>query len=231
MRRLLLSLTALAAFAAASPASADVIIDTRGLGGTGTNVVFNSFDPTLGLVLGTLNGQNNEIVRFQDRSFDPLFSGTAGGGGNAIKLFNTRDLDIQVFDATNTIQLGTTRDVFSLKGTGSLFINVTTQELDGSFKTTLFGSLTDAAYQLSTTAQSGFDLQAINGEIISDVDVYVVGGLGTRITDFEHFRIDVTPLAAVPEASTWAMMIIGFLGVGGLAMRKRRREGHAFRVA
>jgi len=230
MRRLLLAATALIALAA--PASADIILDTTGIGGTGTNVVFNSFDPTLGLVLGTLNGQNNEIVRFQDRSFDPLFSGTAGGGGNAIKLFNTRDLDIQVFDATNTIQLGTTRDVFSLKGTGSLFINVTTQELDGSFKTTLFGSLTDAAYQLSTTAQSGFDLQAINGEIISDVDVYVVGGLGTRITDFEHFRIDVTPLAnAVPEASTWAMMILGFLGVGGLAMRKRRREGHAFRVA
>jgi hypothetical protein len=220
MRRLLLSLTALAAFAAASPANADVVIDTRGLGGTGTN----SFDPTLGLVLGTLNGQNNEIVRFQDRSFDPLFSGTAGGGGNAIKLFNTRDLDIQVFDATNTVQLGTTRDVFSLKGTGSLFINVTTQELDGTFKTTLFGSLTDAAYQLSTTAQSGYDLQAINGEIISDVDVYVVGGLGTRITDFEHFRIDVTPLAAVPEASTWAMMILGFLGVGGLAMRRKGKQ-------
>jgi hypothetical protein len=230
MRKLLFATAALLALSGA--AKADVIIDTRGLGGTGTNVVFNSFDPTLGLVLGTLNGQNNEIVRFQDRSFDPLFSGTAGGGGNAIKLFNTRDLDIQVFDATNTIQLGTTRDVFSLKGTGSLFINVTTQELDGTFKTTLFGSLTDAAYQLSTSAQSGFDLQAINGEIISDVDVYVVGGLGTRITDFEHFRIDVTPLAnAVPEPATWAMMIIGFFGIGGLAMAKRRREGHAFRVA
>ena len=229
MRKLLFATAALLALSGA--AQADVVIDTRGLGGTGTNVVFNSFDPTLGLVLGTLNGQNNEIVRFQDRSFDPLFSGTAGGGGNAIKLFNTRDLDIQVFDATNTIQLGTTRDVFSLKGTGSLFINVTTQELDGSFKTTLFGSLTDAAYQLSTTAQSGSDLQAINGEIISDVDVYVVGGLGTRITDFEHFRIDVTPLAAVPEPATWAMMILGFFGIGGLAMAKRRREGHAFRIA
>ena len=39
-------------------------------------------------------------------------------------------------------------------------------------------------------------------------------------------------VGAVPEASTWAMMILGFFGVGGLAMAKRRREGgHAFRVA
>ena len=37
-------------------------------------------------------------------------------------------------------------------------------------------------------------------------------------------------IAAVPEASTWAMMILGFFGVGGLALRKRRREGHAFRL-
>ena len=37
--------------------------------------------------------------------------------------------------------------------------------------------------------------------------------------------------AAVPELSTWLMMIIGFVGVGGLAMRKRNGEGFSFRVA
>ena len=52
------------------------------------------------------------------------------------------------------------------------------------------------------------------------------------INDFEHFRIDAAPIptAAVPEASTWAMMILGFLGVGGLAMSKRRNENHPFRL-
>ena len=34
-------------------------------------------------------------------------------------------------------------------------------------------------------------------------------------------------VAAVPEASTWAMMILGFFGIGGLAMAKKRREGGA----
>ena len=38
-------------------------------------------------------------------------------------------------------------------------------------------------------------------------------------------------VAAVPEVSTWVMMIAGFFGIGGLAMAKKRREGHAFRLA
>jgi hypothetical protein len=35
---------------------------------------------------------------------------------------------------------------------------------------------------------------------------------------------------AIPEASTWAMMVLGFLGVGFVAYR-RRGQGLAFRVA
>jgi hypothetical protein len=30
------------------------------------------------------------------------------------------------------------------------------------------------------------------------------------------------PIASVPEPSTWAMMILGFLGVGALAYRQRK---------
>jgi hypothetical protein len=30
------------------------------------------------------------------------------------------------------------------------------------------------------------------------------------------------PIAAVPEASTWAMMILGFAGVGFMAYRRRQ---------
>jgi len=45
----------------------------------------------------------------------------------------------------------------------------------------------------------------------------------------DSFFLNPTPQAAVPELSTWMMMIVGFLGLGGLAMRKR--EGAAFRIA
>jgi hypothetical protein len=42
--------------------------------------------------------------------------------------------------------------------------------------------------------------------------------------------IDFTVTAAVPEPATWAMMILGFCGVGFIAYRQRRR-GTMFRLA
>lgn len=46
------------------------------------------------------------------------------------------------------------------------------------------------------------------------------------------FLIDDIAITAVPEASTWAMMIFGFLGIGFLAYRgKSARGGVGFRIA
>jgi len=222
MRRLLLAATALIALAA--PASADIILDTTGIGGTGTNVVFNSFDPLTHTVLGRLNGQNNEIVRFVDLSGDAGFFGS--GGGNAIKIVNTADLDISVFDATNTTQLSITRSVFSLVGEGSVFFTALALEADGSTQPFLFTN-GGAGYELKN-GQNGFDFSAINGERILDIDLYIrdcssgTCVAGGRITDFEHFRLDISPqVAAVPEIGTWAMLILGFAGIGTMAMRRK----------
>jgi len=66
-----------------------------------------------------------------------------------------------------------------------------------------------------TTAIIAFD---DNGAPDSDYDDLVV-----RIT------LSGGTLTAVPEASTWAMMILGFLGVGFVAYR--RRENSALRLA
>jgi len=220
MRKLLLVTTALLALSAL-PAKAEITFDTTGLGGTGTNVIFSSiFDNRL--ILGRLNGQNDEVVRFRDLTptQDPNNPFTGAANGNDIKIFNTEDLDISVFNSTNLTQLGVTRDVFSVKGDGTLFLRVTALETDGTFKDFFLS-------QELTSGQNGFDIQAVNGEKIWDVDLRVVGG---RITDFEHFRIDVAPaVAAVPELSTWFMMILGFAGVGLVSLRKR--EGTPFRLA
>jgi len=211
MRRLLLAATTLIALAA--PASADIILDTTGLGGTGNNVIFSSIIDNR-LILGRLNGQNEEVVRFRDLTptQDPNAPFTGATNGNDIKIFNTVDLDITVFDRDNLAQLGVTRDIFSIKGDGTLLIRVTALETDGTFKDFNFS-------QELTRGQNGFDFRAINGEFIWDVDLRVVGG---SIKDFEHFRIDVAPqVAAVPEASTWMMLIAGFAGVGLMARRRK----------
>ena len=224
MRKLLLSVTALLALSGA--AKADIVLDTTGQGGTGNNVIFSSIASS-NLVLGKLNGQNDEVVRFFDRSGSQGFSGATNG--NDIKIINTLDLDVTVFDKTNSVQLGVTRDIFSIKGTGSLFIHAIALEADGTFKDFFFLN-GGAGYDLGNgNQQNGFDFKAINGEAIWDLDLYV--SAGGKINDFEHFRIDVAPqVAAVPETSSWIMMILGFAGVGGLAMRKRR-QGQQLRLA
>jgi len=215
MRKLLALATTAVLLAMAAPAKADIIIDTTGQGGTGNNVIFSSIANS-SLILGRLNGQNNEFVRFRDLSGNGAFSGAANG--NDIKIVNTSDLDITVFDSNNLIQLGVTRDIFSIKGTGTMFFHVTALEADGTFQTFNFGG-----YTLGS-GQNGFDFQAINGERIWDMDLVNIGG---TISDFEHFRIDVAPFAAVPGPIAGAGLpglIAACFMLFGLNKRRRQRQ-------
>jgi hypothetical protein len=49
---------------------------------------------------------------------------------------------------------------------------------------------------------------------------------GSNAFEVSNFQVN-----AVPEASTWAMMVLGFLGLGFLGYRKSSSTGSAFRVA
>ncbi len=55
-------------------------------------------------------------------------------------------------------------------------------------------------------------------------DSVVLGSVGQNSFEFDN----ITTVAAVPEASSWAMMIIGFLGVGLLAYRRRGEKAIRF---
>ena len=79
--------------------------------------------------------------------------------------------------------------------------------------------------------ESFFELNASNGEVITGLEIIDTGG---SISDFEHYRIDtaaIPTVAAVPEPSTWAMMILGFCGIVVMGAKRRRYGERAFRVA
>jgi hypothetical protein len=66
--------------------------------------------------------------------------------------------------------------------------------------------------------------------------VSFVADVGTDTLDFVitdtgpplAFRFEVGQVSAVPEPATWAMMILGFLGVGFVAYRRKSNPGFRF---
>ena len=60
-----------------------------------------------------------------------------------------------------------------------------------------------------------------SGEIIESVTVTTDLTGGFNEIKQESFGFDVAPAAAVPEISTWGMMLLGFCTVGMFGMRKR----------
>jgi hypothetical protein len=206
MKKLLLFTAAILPLATAG-AKADVILDPH-LSGTGDNVVFDSFSGST--AIGRFNGMNQGIVDFTDLSGNPAFIGAANG--NDIKISNTNDLQITVFNNAGTQVLDTSTQVFSLKGSGDVVAFV--QATDGLF-----------TFDLGTIngAQSGFTLTAFNNETMSQLTLVDTGG---TITDYEHYRIDVA--AAVPGPIVGAGFPgAAFASLGMLWFQRNRKRRFA----
>jgi hypothetical protein len=61
-------------------------------------------------------------------------------------------------------------------------------------------------------------VSAIGGETFSSLGFASTGNLSS----VEQVRVDIAGVApAVPESATWAMMVLGFVGVGFMAYRRR----------
>jgi hypothetical protein len=212
MKKLLLS-TAMA-LAIVGPASADVMLENK-LSGTGDNVIFNSLVGNL--ALGSFNGQHVGFVHFDDLGLNPLF--TAAANGNDIKIANTNNLSVEVFDAFNLLVVGTQTQVFSLKGTGDVTAFITAVDQFGNVEPVKQFDLG----VIDPNAQSGFTFTAYNGEIMTKMVLVDVGG---QINDYEHYRIDVAAVA-VPGPVVGAGLpgiFAACVGLWGLAMRRRKRN-------
>src|SRR6185437_6261913 len=89
---------------------------------------------------------------------------------------------------------------------------------------TSFGCRTNCGYnetwQIGTSGQFTSVLQALNGGALSSHDFVVITSPAAHVV--YQFAADPA-VAAVPEPSTWDMMILGFAGVGFVASRRRKR--------
>ena len=198
----------------AAPASATVVIGTgAGAVQPEENLLFNN-NPANGTTVAGVTNQTNTSVSITGGE-------TLVGNGGQARL-ETAD--------------GLVNTTFTFNGlTGqSLGIDLTNPTL--AFSQTEFrifvgdGTATEATLTFRDTAgtqfQNTFDIpsngffnaQAVDGQ---QIDYFSIAANGS-FQDVRQVRIGgVATMAVVPEPASWALMILGFGGVGGLMRRQR----------
>jgi hypothetical protein len=105
-----------------------------------------------------------------------------------------------------------------------------TQTVDGTTFTTTSGDV--SSISLSGTTLTNIDASTTkSGLTLTEpdlVDIPLTYTLGVPFTEFGNIVVTNT-VTAVPEPSTWAMMILGFCGLGFLSYR--RKSQMAFNAA
>jgi hypothetical protein len=190
--------------ASAFAAQATIVFSTGG-GGTGENVLF-----TNSVIAGnTLTTQTNAGTGILFTSDEPL---VANGGQTGLTA-SDGNIDSLSWTLTNSL-LGYTTAIFRVDpsatgGATALTITGTDQFVGGTFTQTL-----------SIVPSGFFTVTALGNELITSISFTANGQLDL----VDQVRLGgVTTIAAVPEPATWAMIILGFAGVGFLAYRRQGR--------
>lgn len=158
----------------------------------------------------------------------PTVAGTVGIGGPLVTFSSTQgNLSTKpgaatVFIANHAALTNLTFEILS--GFTSAEFNLE-NGTSGSF----YVSLTDSGGEMFTQT-----LSKLQGSNIFDIigpagTVYTSGTLtstrGGGFTDLKQLRVvPAVTTSAVPEPDTWALMLLGFCGIGG-ALRRRRHTG------
>ncbi|ANW02305.1 hypothetical protein LMTR13_21150 [Bradyrhizobium icense] len=112
--------------------------------------------------------------------------------------------------------LGFTANVFNINDLTATLADITVVT---NLQTVTFNNVA-----INVNGNNFFSLQSGGGEIITSVSILALNGLFEDVRQ-ERLGGIQTISGAVPEPATWAMMILGFAGVGFLAYR-RKKQGH-----
>jgi hypothetical protein len=152
---------------------------------------------------------------------------TDSASGNAVILpgaTNGTDFRSVTFDPVNN-----TFTSFSFRGSLGIDGTITVTVNDQAGNTFTFVNQANQNF-----GPFGVLAVAGSGQTIANVTVSIVGQTNPNeyfnsIRQIDFGNATTGTVGAVPEASTWAMMIMGFMGVGFMAYR-RKSQGH-FRLA
>jgi hypothetical protein len=218
MRKLILGALAAGAIAAATPAAAEVTTYNSNPSGGFQYGSGNDYSPANATVL--TDGDNELAVRFHE------YHQAAPASSDGLYIFN----------------LGTDLSYdFSIGGdTSGSNITLTNLLTNQSVTYDPLCPITGACFLNDNYTSSDGDIQ--NSQRLSFAQFI---GLGFDPNVNDTYRIDLTAggntvtsfaqlgagVPAVPEPATWAMMLLGFGGIGVAARRRRRGDNAQMRVA
>lgn len=208
--KFLVPLIATAAMASAAvPAKASIVFNT-GASGTGNNVLFHTItgSGTSHLTSDTSQGENVTFTSTTDTLSSP-------SSGQARLVAGDGSLGEVMWYLTDLTK-GFTTGVFNIdtpRRGGATSVTIYADDQHGEFSDT---------FSLTGNGQHFFTITANGGDIIKSLRIVMTGG---DVDAVKQVRIDgIESIAAVPEPSTWAMMLIGFAGLGFAGYKRVRRH-------
>jgi hypothetical protein len=196
------------------PARADIVM-VLASSIQGDNVLFNDGTQSGATVLG--HTQSGTIVEFAGTTFGGGTTITANGGqarieGTPDARLTSLNWHLQGGNTFNDLEFNINTVLNGPTGGGATSVSFTLY--DDSLDPFSFNN-----YALSN-GSNFFAFQGVNGQTISSIFMTFNGGNGVQ--DVRQIRLEEVT-AAVPEPSTWAMMLLGFAGVGYMTYRRRRQ--------
>lgn len=195
-----------------SEANASLVLTPSNVGGiTDQNVLFQNVvgDGTTSLTTDTNSSPANRVTFTSNEAL----TGTSSAGQARIFDTGVDGFNLLTWSMANS-DLGFTANVFNINDLTASSANITV--------VTNLQTVTYLNQAVSSNGSNFFALQSADGEIIKSVSIAAVGGV---FGDVRQERLgDVQSISsAIPEPATWAMMLLGFAGIGFLTYRRKRQ--------
>jgi hypothetical protein len=194
------------------------------------NLVTNGDFETNGLSGWTIGPVNGNVAALTGANYQPCCgtTGTQAELDNHFASFGSGNQSIAgvTISQTFTTVAGQTYNFsFSYGALGGGSEDLQFEIISGRLTTLLTASANDDLNNVFHTMSGTF--VAASSTTIKFGDL---GGIANTQADNVDFIIDNVSITAVPEPSTWAMMILGFIGLGFTAYR-RKNQSNALHLA
>jgi hypothetical protein len=223
MGKTIFAAAALAAATLATPASAAIIISTGGNTAQGQTVQFNTQQTNQTTVTGTTN-QTNTLVDFTRQGAGGNLSSDAAGqavvvnSGTSNPSYLTGTVWVDLFGNTAASYIE-----FNLPGIpGTPPPAEASTVLIQALSTDGLSVLQSGTFNLDGNGQNYFNITGTNGDTFGGFRI-TLNPADTGVSALQNVRVITSVAGAVPEPGTWALMLLGFGGVG-VSMSRRRSK-------